>query len=84
MKRGEAVKCVVDYDLFDLNINGEEGCFVKLDQNTQKSLIYFWINEEWAELSSDQFQLINKPGYIPSRNKDFVSLIKTLEYTFVT
>ncbi len=84
MKRGEAVKCVVDYDLFDLNINGEEGCFVKLDQSTQKSLIYFWINEEWAELSSDQFKLINKPGYIPSRNKDFVSLIKTLEYTFVT
>ena len=82
MKRGEAIRCIVDYDLFDVNINGEEGCFVKLDEVTKKSLSYFWINEEWAELSPEQFELVNKPGYIPAKNKKFVSTIKTLQYSY--
>tara|TARA_Y100001954_G_C15637178_1_gene515747 strand:- start:521 stop:769 length:249 start_codon:yes stop_codon:yes gene_type:complete len=82
MKRGEAVKCIVDYDLFDVNIKGEEGCFVKLDPFSNKSLTYFWINGEWAELESSQFELINKPGYVSSKNKEFVSRIKTLEYSY--
>ena len=49
MKRGEAVRCIVDYDLFDVNINGEEGCFVKLDEVSNKSLTYFWItlDRDW-------------------------------------
>jgi hypothetical protein len=84
MKRGEAIRCVVDYDLFDVNINGEEGCFIKLDEITGKSLIWFPCNGEWAELEEDQFELVNQPGYIPMRYKDFVSCIKTLEYSFPT
>ena len=47
-----------------------------------KSLTYFWINGEWAELESSQFELINKPGYVSSKNKEFVSRIKTLEYSY--
>lgn len=82
MKRGEAVRCIVDYDLFDLNLNGEEGCFVKLDERSGKSLIYFWTNEEWAELKEEQFERINKEGYISAKNKEFVSRIKTLEYSY--
>ena len=82
MKRGEAVRCIVDYDLFDVNINGEEGCFTKLDERSNKSLIYFWINGEWAELKEDQFEMINKSGYIPAKNKKFVSRIKTLQYSY--
>lgn len=82
MKRGEAVRCVVDYDLFDININSQEGCFVKLDKISNKSLIYFWINGEWAELELSQFVLVNKPGYIPKKNKKFVDRIKTLEYSY--
>ena len=77
MKRGEAVRCIVDYDLFDININGEEGCFLKLDENSKKSLVYFWINGEWAELRQGEMMLVNRPGYIPARNKRFVSRIKT-------
>lgn len=84
MNRGEAVRCIVDYDLFGTNINGEEGCFVKLDTNSNKSLVWFPCNGEWAELKKDQFELINQPGYIPARYKDFVSCIKTLEYSFPT
>ena len=82
MIRGEAVRCVVDYDLFDVNINGEEGCFIKLDEVSNKSLTDFWVNGEWAELAPQQFELINKPGYIPAKNKEFVSQIKTLEYSY--
>lgn len=84
MTKGEAVRCVVDYDLFGININGEEGCFLQEDKHTKKSLICFWVNEEWAELTSDQFESINKPGYVPVKNKKFISLIKTLHYTFPT
>ena len=82
MKRGEVVRCIVDYDLFDLNINGEEGCFIKMDENSKKFLTYFWANGEWAELKRDQFELVNKPGYIPAKNKEFISRIRTLEYSF--
>lgn len=82
MKKGEAVRCIVDYDLFDVNINGEEGCFIQLDERSSKSLIHFWINGEWAELKQEQFESINKPGYIPAKNKQFVSRVKTLEYSY--
>ena len=78
MKRGETVKCIADYDLFGININGEEGCFIKFD----KFLSYFWVNGEWAELTKEQFELVNKPGYIPAKNKEFVSRIKALEYSY--
>jgi len=84
MKRGEAIRCIDDYDLFDLNVKGEEGCFIKLDTHSNKSLIYFWINGEWAELKEEQFELINKPGYIPAKNKEFVKYIKRLEYSLST
>ena len=82
MKRGEAVRCIVDYDLFDVNVNGEEGCFIKLDKRSNKSLVYFWVNTEWAELKQDQFELINRPGYIPAKNKEFTSRVRTLEYSY--
>ena len=84
MKRGEAIRCVVDYDLFGTNINGEEGSFVKLDTNSMKFLAWFPCNEEWAELKQDQFELVNSPGHISSKYKDFISNIRTLEYSFPT
>ena len=82
MKKGESVRCIVDYDLFGININGKEGCFIKKDPMTKKCLVWFECNGEWAELTPQQFELINKPGYIPTKNKEFVSRIKTLEYSY--
>ena len=84
MKRGEAVRCIAEYDLFGVNIDGEEGCFVKFDTRSGKSLIWFPCNGEWAELKRDQFELINKPGHVSSKYKDFIKHIKTLEYSFET
>ncbi len=84
MTRGETVKCVVDYDLFDKNIKGEEGCFVKYSDFSKKYLIWFPCNGEWAELKEQQFKLVNKPGYVSKKFQDFVSNIRTLEYSFPT
>ena len=40
MTRGEAVRCVVDYDLFDCdNINGEEGCYIDYSE-AKKNILY--------------------------------------------
>ena len=51
---------------------------------SKKSLVWFPCNEEWAELTDDQFELINQPGHIAAKYKDFISRIKTLEYSFPT
>lgn len=83
MKRGEAVRCIVDYDLFDYNIKDQEGCFVKLDEVSEKCLIWFPCNGEWAELKRDQFSLQN-PGQVSPLYQDFIKQIKTLEYSFET
>ena len=82
MKRGEAVLCVIDYDLFGTNIEGKEGCFVKTDKSSGKHLIWFPCNGEWAELEDSDFKRVNKPGYIPSKYKNFIKNIKTLEYSY--
>jgi hypothetical protein len=81
MKKGEAVRCIVDYDLFGTNINGEQGCFIKTDKNSEKSLIWFPCNGEWAELKQDQIELVNKPGHIPLKYRDFISHVETLKYS---
>ena len=82
MNRGEAIRCIDDYDLFDLNINGEEGCFIKFSEASGKYLVWFPCNGEWAELREEQFELINKPGYVPAKYRKFVKHVKTLEYTY--
>ena len=84
MKRGETVKCIIDYDLFGININGKEGCFVKLDETSKKSLVWFPCNGEWAELKENQLELVNQPGHISAKFKEFVSHIETLKYSFPT
>ncbi len=84
MKRGEEVRCTVEYDLLGLVIKGEKGCYVKTDESTGKHLIWFPCNGEWAELEDSQIELVNKPGYIPKKFKKFIKNIKTLEYTFPT
>ena len=82
MIRGEAVQCVSDYELFGCgNINGEEGCYVSYSVANDRHMVYFQKCGEWAELKSDQFERINKEGYIPKKNKEFIKLISRLEYS---
>jgi hypothetical protein len=79
--KGETVRCVVDYDLFDFNINGQEGCYVKHSEANDKHIIYFPCNEEWAELPYKSFELVNKPGYISVKCKRFINRIRGLNST---
>ena len=85
MTRGEAVRCIVDYDLFDCeNVNGDEGCYIEYSEANDKHLIYFPERGEWAELREDEFERVNKPGYISRRNKKFIKNISRMKMTLVT
>ena len=84
MKRGEAVRCTVDYDLFEQNIKDMEGCFVKYDETTEKCLIWFSCNGEWAELQKDQFVRLDPDGKVPPKYREFADSITTLEYSLPT
>ena len=85
MTRGEAVRCVVDYNLFECeNVNGDEGCYIEYSETNGKHLIYFPECGEWAELKEEDFERINKPGYISRKNKKFVEKVQRLNLTLVT
>tara|TARA_B100000989_G_scaffold215181_1_gene163692 strand:- start:5111 stop:5368 length:258 start_codon:yes stop_codon:yes gene_type:complete len=83
--RGEAVRCVVDYELFECgNVNGDEGCYIYYSESNDKHLVYFSKCGEWAELKDEEFERINKPGYIPKKNRDFIRKVRRLKVTLVT
>ena len=81
MTRGEEVRVVKDYDLFNLNIKGEKGIYLKTDEKTGKHLVYFPVNGEWADLPDDYVKQ-TKPGKVSRKNKKFVSLIKVMPVTY--
>lgn len=83
MKRGEEIKVLIDYDLFDINIKNEIGIYVQTTPNNQKHLVYMPINGEWAELSDEQIERV-APDTISEENSDFVSRIQTMRITFET
>ena len=79
--RGESVKVLVDYDLFDTNVNGLVGIYLKTDTTTGKYLIYFPFCEEWGEINPKHLERIS-PLNISEENKEFISRVKTLTYTY--
>ena len=85
MTKGEAVRCTVDYDLFECeNVNGDEGYYIEYSESNDKHLIYFPDCGEWAELKEEEFERVNKPGYVPKKNKEFVEKVSRLRITLVT
>tara|TARA_B100000900_G_C20419699_1_gene650411 strand:+ start:622 stop:879 length:258 start_codon:yes stop_codon:yes gene_type:complete len=85
MRRGEAVRCTVDYDLFDCdNVKGEEGCYIDYSEVNKKHLIYFPECGEWAELEEEEFERINKPGHIPKKNRKFIEKLSRMKITLIT
>ena len=78
LTRGNTVRVTDDYSLYDVNINGTTGIYVK-KTTTAKILIYVPTVDEWAELKEGQFEIV--PGPIPKDNLEFVSRIKTMIYT---
>jgi hypothetical protein len=81
MKRGEEVVVIVDYDLFDLNVKGEKGVYLRTDETSGKHLIYFPVNGEWADLPDDHIKR-HRPGKVSRKNKEFVALVKTMPTTY--
>lgn len=83
MTRGETLKILVDYDLFDVNVKDHFAVYLKTDEVTNKHLVYFFGVEEWAEFSDEQIERIN-PNFISDENKDFISRVITLRVTCPT
>ena len=77
---GETVKVKIDYDLYDLNIKGLRGVYVKT-LNNSKYLVYFRQNGEWAELLPVQVSRV-KPGAVSKKNQNFIKRTKTMVYTY--
>jgi len=82
MKRGEAVCCIIDYDLFGVNVNGKQGCFIQYSEGNEKYLIRFDCNLEWAELKEGEFELVNRPGYIPKHYREYIKKVQTMKITY--
>ena len=81
MTRGEDVLVTVDYDLFDLNINGETGIFISKSEANGKCLIYIPKNGEWAELKEEHFTRVS-PDHVPKENTAFAKSIFRLKITY--
>ncbi len=77
MTRGETVRFLVDYDLYDHNIKGMTGIFLKKDQKTGKCLIYVPKVDEWAELLPEDLKR-TKPDHVPAKNKKFIDSIRLM------
>ena len=75
--KGETVIIRQEYDLFDNQMEGREGLYIKTDKTTGKHLIYFPQIGEWGEV--DNVERIEE-RVIQEKNKNLVSRIKTLEY----
>lgn len=76
VKQGTSVECLVDYDLFGININGEVGCYVCAYPEREKHLVWFPCNEEFAELKDKQFAPASKR--ISKECKDLVARIRKM------
>ena len=81
MTKGEEVQVLVDYDLFETNIKDEIGIYLSTAKTTGKQLIYFPVNEEWAELTDDQISRV-AAGKVSKKNKEFSDRVKTMVVTY--
>jgi hypothetical protein len=46
--------------------------------------VYFPKCQEWAELTDEQIERVNKEGYVPKKNKEFIDRVSRLKITLVT
>lgn len=81
--RGEEFLVLSDYDLFDLNVKGLKGLYLKTDDTSGKYLLRFSENGEYAEIDPANLERV-KPGFVSGDNQKFVSNIKTMVCTFET
>lgn len=75
--KGESVKILIDYDLFDVNVNGLLGVYISSNSDETKILVYFHKVKEWGEFKIGEFKRV-KPGFINKKNKEFISRVRKL------
>ena len=80
LTKGERLKATKSYDLFDEDVMGKSGLYIKTDAHTGKHLVYFPFNEEWAELPPDSIER-QSAGEVSDSDRQFVGRVKTLVYT---
>ena len=83
MTKGEDVLIVRDYDLFDNNVKGTVGVYIKLSETNNKHMIYFPDLQEWGEFEEGYFELV-KADFVPEKNKKFVDRVQPLSVTLET
>ena len=81
--RGEEFLVLSDYDLFDLNVKGLRGLYLKTDESSGKYLLRFSENGEYAEIDPVNLERV-EAGFVSDENQEFVSNIKTMVCTFET
>ena len=81
MVKGEALKILVDYDLFGNNAKNEIGAYLKTDKKTQKHLVYFFQFTEWGEFKDEWVERVD-PGVVPELHKEFVSRVGPMKVTY--
>lgn len=77
MVKGETVIVRQEYDLFDNQMKGQRGIYLKTNEETGKHLIYFPQVQEFGEIKD--IERVNQ-GVIEEHHKNIVSRIVTLEY----
>ena len=80
MIKGEEVRCIVDYNLFDNEIKDLIGMYIRTNRDTSKHLIYFRSIGEWGELLSEQIELVNE-GFVTDENEKIAKRIQELKVT---
>tara|TARA_A100001011_G_C14312593_1_gene846379 strand:- start:550 stop:834 length:285 start_codon:yes stop_codon:yes gene_type:complete len=76
--RGEKIRFIVDYSLYDHNINGMIGLVIREDSGNGKPLVYVKLaGGEWIEPSQDMFIRL-EPGVVPTDSLKFLSRVKRL------
>lgn len=81
MIRGESVKVLIDYDLFDNNAKNEIGIYLKTSEHNRKHLVHFLRLGEWGEFKDEWIERVD-PGVVPPINQEFVSRVRTMTVSY--
>ena len=83
MTKGEDVLIVKSYNLFDTDVNGAVGIYIKFSETNNKHMIYFPDLQEWGEFEEDYFELV-KADFVSEKNKEFADRVQPLRVTLET
>lgn len=75
--RGETVIVRQSYNLFENELDGEEGVYIRTNEETGKHLVYFPQFEEWGEPKEVERK---NPGIVTQENQEFIERVRQLEF----